>query len=203
MMKGLLLKDIINLKQQIRIYLLIIAIWLALTIVNEDSNFFGGVMMMLSVLVPISAMAYDDKAKWDKYALTMPVSKKDLVNSKYVLMLLCAVVGGFISEVVSVIITKDVGNSLTMTMVFMSLGIIFASIVLPLIFKFGTEKGRLIMFLVVLLPSLGAVLLSKLGIELPGAEAVEKAMVFLPFTAIAAIVLSMLISTAIYNRKEF
>lgn len=202
-MKGLLLKDLMNLKQQIKIYLLIIAIWFTLAVVNNDSNFFGGVMMMLSVLVPISAMAYDEKTKWDRYALTMPVSKKDLVSSKYVLMLSCAVTGAVISEIASVVITKDVGNSLVISMVFMSLGIIFASIVLPLIFKFGIEKGRLIMFIVVLLPTLGAVLLSKLGVELPDAETVKKFIALLPVAAIAVAASSMLASIRIYSRKEF
>ena len=100
MMKGLLLKDIINLKQQGKIYIFIIAIWFAIAITSRDGNFFGGVMTMFTVLVPISAAAYDDKAKWDRYALTMPISRWDLVLSKYLLALICAVTAAFLSELV-------------------------------------------------------------------------------------------------------
>jgi hypothetical protein len=202
-MKGLLLKDILNLKQQGKIYLLIVGIWLVIGAANRDSVFFGGVMMILTVLVPISALAYDDKAKWDKYALTMPISKTDLVLSKYILMLACAIAGAFISEIVSVVITKDVRASLTTTMVFMSTGIILASIVLPIIFKFGTEKGRLIMLVVGLLPTVAVMLLPKLGVDMPEEKTIENMIPFLPFAAIAVTAVSVFVSRMIYDRKEF
>ena len=202
-MKGLLLKDLMVLKQQSKIFLLVVALWLGLTVVNRDANFFGGVMMMLSVLVPVFAMAYDEKARWDRYVLTMPVSKKDLVYCKYILMLTGAVLGAFISEIVSVVLTKDVRNSLMMTMVFLSLGVILASVILPIFFRFGVEKGRLIMFLFFMLPSVGAVILSRLGIKLPDAETIEKSIMLLPLAAIGAAVLSMWISAGIYSRKDF
>lgn len=202
-MKGLLLKDIINLKQQGKIYLLMLGIWLAIGFVNKDGNFFGGIMMMLTVLIPISAIAYDEKAKWDRYALTMPVTRKDIVLSKYILAVVCAIGGTFLSEIISVIITKKPKESLITSLMFFSLGLIFASIVLPIIFKFGIEKGRLLMLAVVLMPTVLAMILSKAGVSLPSDAMIQRAIPFSPIAAVLIIIFSSIISTHIYRRKEF
>lgn len=63
-MSGLLLKDIINLKQQAKIYCFIIVVWLIISLVNRDDAFFSMCMVLFSVMIPMSAIAYDDKAKW-------------------------------------------------------------------------------------------------------------------------------------------
>ena len=202
-MKGLLLKDIINLKQQGKIYLLMLGIWMAIGFVNKNGDYFGGIMMMLTVVVPISAIAYDEKAKWDRYALTMPVSRKDIVLSKYILAAVCAVVGAFLSEIVSVIITKKPMESLMTSLLYFSLGLIFASIVLPVIFKFGVEQGRLLMLAVILVPTALTMTLSKAGVPLPSEETVQRAVTFSPAAAVLLIILSAIVSTRIYRRKEF
>lgn len=201
-MKGLLLKDIINLKQQGKVYALIIAVWLVLAVMNRDGEFFSGVMMMMTMLVPMNAMAYDEKANWDKFALTMPVTRREIVLSKYVLMLGSALAGALLSELVNVVFTKDVQGSLITAVVFLSLGVALASFVLPLIFRFGIEKGRAIMILVILLPTAAVTLLSRLGVRLPDEEAVKRTIFFLPFAAAALAAASAAVSGLIYARKE-
>jgi hypothetical protein len=163
-MKGLFLKDIINLKQQAKIYLLIIAIWLAIGFSNKDSAFFGGVIAILTLMIPITALAYDEKAKWDRYALTMPVSKLDMVLAKYLLALAFAAAGALLSSAAGILITKNIVESLTLSLAFLSLGVIFASIVLPIIFKFGVEKGRILMLVVIMVPTLLTMLLPRLNL---------------------------------------
>ncbi len=202
-MKGMLMKDLMNLKQQARVYLLIIAVWLVVGVVNRDAAFFGGVMMMLTVLVPMSAVAFDEKAKWDRYALTMPVSRADMVLSKYILALGCAVAGGIVAEVVSVLISKNVAESLATNIAFTSVGIIFASVIFPMIFKLGVEKGRLMIIAVALVPMLVVFTLSKLNIDMPSEEMIEGAAYFSPIIGAAAFTISFFISKRIYERKEF
>ena len=63
MMKGLLYKDIVNLKQQGKVYLLILGLWIAVGIANKDAAFFGGVMSVFAVLIPLSAVAYDEESE--------------------------------------------------------------------------------------------------------------------------------------------
>ena len=201
-MKGLLLKDIINLKQQGKIYIFIIAIWFAIAITSRDGNFFGGVMTMFTVLVPISAAAYDDKAKWDRYALTMPISRCDLVLSKYLLALICAVTAAFLSELVMVIMTGDVFGSLLRSALYIAAGMLLVSLILPFIFRFGVEKARLIMMAIVLIPTILITVISGMDISLPEWKDSEKTVWLFPIAAVIILVASVAVSKKIYDNKE-
>ena len=75
-MSGLLLKDLLNLKHQGRIYLLIIAVYAVLAFFQQDASFLVWITVFLSMMSVVNAMAYDENARWDRYALTMP-SKVD------------------------------------------------------------------------------------------------------------------------------
>lgn len=201
-MKGLLLKDILNLRQQGKVYFLIIAIWLAIAIASSDGNFFSGVMMMFTVLVPLSAAAYDDKAKWDRYALTMPISRWDIVLSKYLLAFICAVVSAFLSEIVMVIITGDVCNSLLLSAIYIMVGMLFVSLILPFIFRFGVEKARLIMMAIVLIPTILMTVISRMDIRLPEWKEPEKIVWLFPIVVITIVAISVVVSKKIYDHKE-
>lgn len=202
-MKGIFLKDIMNMKQQCKVYLLMIAVWLVIGITGKNPAFFGGVMMMFTILIPISAAAYDDRAGWEKYALTMPVSRRNLALSKYMLALLSAVVGTALSFTVNLIMGEGIMQNLMVSAVFFMTGLAFVSIVLPLVFKFGVEKGRMLMTAVIVIPAfLGGIIIKFLqGIFS------EKLLILLakclPVLDILLIAGSMYISCRIYEKKEF
>ncbi len=202
-MKGLLLKDILNLRQQGKVYLVIISIWLVIGIMNQDAAFFAGVMMIFSLLVPVSAIAYDERAKWDKFALTMPLSKLDLIASKYLLSLLCAGLSGILAIIVGLAISGDTKEVLMSVSALMSLGVIFTSFILPVIFKFGVEKGRLVVMILFLAPSVLVMLISKLNLRLPSEDAISQMFYLLPVIAVAILLFSVYISVRIYSKKEF
>lgn len=202
-MCGLLLKDILNLKQQFRIYAIIILMWVAIGLSNNDPAYIGGLMLMLTVLVPSSAAGYDEKAKWDRYALTMPISRRDMVVSKYLLAVITALLGGIISVAAGFFMPCSVAENLIVNAVLASLGLIAVSVTLPAVFKYGVEKSRLIMMAVLLIPLLLGAVISKLNINLPNIENSEKPLMLLPAAAVAAVLASAAISVKIYNKKEF
>lgn len=201
-MKGLLIKDIYNLKQQVKIYLLLIAVWMVMGFANNDSTFSSGVMMIFSLLIPITTIAYDEKANWDKYALTMPVTKIDLVLSKYLLSFFCAVISFVYSSAVGVFMTKNAADSLVTSLVIMSLGIILTSVVLPVIFKFGVEKGRMIMLAIFLVPTVVGMILPKLNFNMPQETTIERVLYLSPLIAFIFAAVSIFISIKIYEKKE-
>ena len=84
-MKGLILKDFYNLTKQYKIILVLVIFYLLVSVSSEDTNFFGGVVSILMVMQVITTLSYDEKSNWDRYALTMPISRSDLVLSKYIL----------------------------------------------------------------------------------------------------------------------
>ena len=88
-MAGLLLKDCYNLKSQLKMLGLFLILFLVLAISMKNSGFFAGIAMMLAVMMPVTALAYDERAKWDQFAVTMPVTRTQIVGSKYLLGKMC------------------------------------------------------------------------------------------------------------------
>jgi ABC-type transport system involved in multi-copper enzyme maturation permease subunit len=201
-MKGLILKDLKVLRQQASVYLAIILMWLVLSIVNHDASFLGGVMIIFSVMIIITTMAYDEKAKWDRYALTMPLSRKDVVASKYLLGLLNIILSVALFMVVSLVFPMETAETWLVALSFFSLGLIFLSVILPVMFKFGVEKGRLIMTAVVLAPVVLAFFLSKINVNMPDEALIEKLLYLSPVIAIIIMLVSVGISLSIYLHKE-
>ena len=147
-MKGLLLKDIFTLEKQMRI-LLIIIVGFALIPASSMINF----TMMYALIIPISSFGYDERAKWDRLMRMMPIPERSIILSKYVLGY------SFVGLISVIMLIAQFGyhafgyQDLTLAsypdflvnvifMVFMAL--IGYAVLMPLIFKFGMEKGRLV-----------------------------------------------------------
>ena len=111
-MKGLLMKDIILLRPQLKIYLIILVFWFLIAMWNGQPGFFGGLMAMFALMIPMTTVAYDDNCKWPAFALTAPVSRFKLVLSKYVILFMTMLVLSVIIFIGSLVMGEDVSGSL-------------------------------------------------------------------------------------------
>ncbi|HAQ41200.1 MAG TPA: ABC-2 transporter permease [Clostridiales bacterium] len=203
-MTGLLLKDFLNLKRHSKVYLILMIFYFILGIASKDFAMFGSMITVFAAIMPITSMAYDEKNNWDRYALTMPISRKDLVLSRYIfgMIFLCA------AFIITLVINLVLGGSSIFEVIMtnlgiFALGIIIMSVIFPVIFKFGVEKGRIFMMMVLLAPTAAMVVLSKLGFTLQDEKSAKAFIYFLPVIGIAAFAASVLISVSIYGKKEF
>ena len=203
-MTGLLLKDILNLKQQAKSYLFIVLIWLAIALYIKDSGFFGGVMIMFMLMVPMSAFAYDENCRWDRFGLTMPVTRFQMVLAKYLLTGLIGAAVFVMSAAVSVFMTGKPGESLGTSLALFCVGTVMASIVMPLIFKFGVEKGRILTILAILLPVGIVLILTQYAPDIAWAVGLYGgiSIIFLAALTALTVAVSFSISVTIYERKE-
>ncbi|NLZ80721.1 MAG: ABC-2 transporter permease [Clostridiales bacterium] len=218
-MKGLLIKDLLLLKKQkvhlIYLCSLLFYIFYTLLLAKENSMIIT-MSMLLCTMLTITTISYDDLAKWDKYALSMPVTRKDIVNAKYLLLGITVLGGGSIGFLVSVILDfishkQRVYENLMITGFVASIGISAISIMLPLIFKFGVEKSRLLLFGVVAFPSLLVLFFSKivkiLNIPKPSQATldllVKSLFIIIPIVTILVILITYRISVRIYSKKDF
>ncbi|MEG1432497.1 ABC-2 transporter permease [Eubacterium sp.] len=201
-MKGLLLKDLLNLKQQLRTMLFILGVWLFIAIVSRDGGFFSGVIMIFILILPMNTMAYDEKAHWERFALTMPVSRWDIVLSKYLLSTICAICGAVLSIIVALLLGTPVTEALFTVLVLLGGGFVITAIIYPVLFKLGVEKGRLLMMLVVLIPVGLTFLLGYLGVQLPVTANRDGLIYVLPVVILLLFIGSMLLSKRIMNRRE-
>ena len=203
-MKGLILKDFLNLKRHSKYYMILMAFYFILGIANEDFVMFGSMIIVFSAILPITAISYDEKNNWDSYALTMPISRKDLIVSRYILGMIFLISSFFITVLLNVVLgSGSYRESILASSAILAVGIILMSVIFPVIFKYGVEKGRNFMLLIVLAPTGAAMLLSKFGLTLPDKEVGKILLYSLPLITVAVFTVSILISVSIYKKKEF
>ncbi len=145
-MKGLLLKDLYTITKQTRLFLVFIVIF-ALMPGFSMASF----AIVYAAMLPISALAYDERCRWNELAAAMPYSSTELVFSKYVLGILGMVAATAIALAAKFVPSVLTGTavdteSLYLTALVFCVGLLFISVNLPVMFRFGTEKGRLVMF---------------------------------------------------------
>lgn len=159
-MKSLLLKDFYVITKQLKIFLIIIPV-IALTTGEAMSTF----SILLGAALPMTAIAYDERSKWNELATMMPYSKFDLIFSKYLLGYLCmfgAALLVFIGQIIGknngiVVIDDDINVLLFAVMG----GLIFIAINTPILFKFGSKKGRFVFIITMALVGASGPILQK------------------------------------------
>ncbi len=206
-MKGLLIKDVLTLKNQGKLFLVIIVFYGFFAATMGDPGFVNGMIVLVSSMMFLTSFAYDDLAKWDALALSMPITRKNLVSSKYILSILLAVLGGIVAVLFNVgfyLLDNriDLAGQMTSVAGIVAIAITFCMILLPIIFKFGVEKSRFLMMAILLVPIVIVFLLDKAGISMPTAEQLNKLLLFSPFLLVALVLISWVISCNIFMRKE-
>ena len=203
-MKGLLLKDLLNLRTQGRIILLFVGFYFVLGVINQSGDSFGGVVALLFAMLAVTALAYDERAGWDKYALTMPISRRDLVVSKYLLGVLLSFAGLLLNLVFQLVFVKAaLVDGLLVSLALFGVGLFFLALMLPINFKWGVEKGRILTMVILFGPTILIALLPQMGVAMPGEAFLQSLIYIFPVVAIALFALSVWISLHIYEKKEF
>lgn len=205
-MIGLIIKDVLNLRKHTKAYLIILIFYFAIGIANEDFSMVSSMIALIAAMMPITAMSYDERSKWDRYALTMPLSRGSIVVSKYLLGLIFLITAFIITMLFNLLFSKiQLTENILTNLITFSAGIIIMSVIFPILFKFGIEKGRILMMLVLFAPTGIILLLTKFGFEIPIAdeETIKPLLYFLPVIATALYVISYSISLFIYKKKEF
>ena len=209
-MKGLLIKDILGLRRYFFSFAVICLAFLILSVLMKTAMFVSSILAVLFLMMPLTVFSYDESAKWDAYGLTLPVSRKQIVLSRYVLTLLMLAVGALIGAVFTYGITLLPGveetsqGMLEVIPVICGMGLIILAVVFPLIYKFGAEKGRYLMIAVFLLLMIVTLLFNQIS---GWKEQLLPLLVFLPYAApivgLAFMAISYWISCRIYENKEF
>ena len=92
-MNSLILKDFISLKSYSKSLAIIIGFFTIITFTNDEPSFLSGMIILIMSMLPITSFSYDQHAKWDLFSQTLPVSRKQLVMSKYALGIISIVAG--------------------------------------------------------------------------------------------------------------
>lgn len=88
-MKAMLYADWMNLRRSMRAMVIAtVVIALASIVSGNGLSFVPAMLCMLSLMVPATLMSSDYAYGWDKLSLSLPVSRRDVVSSKFAISLL-------------------------------------------------------------------------------------------------------------------
>ena len=201
-MKGLILKDFMNLKQQWKVWAIFL-IFYGFMSVSTKSNSMGAMIIVMCAILPTTFMSYDEKANWDKYALSMPLSRDDMVLSKYIISIFFFAAAFLLNIVLNLLMgSTEIEKMLFESTILSTVGILYISIILPILFKYGVEKSRLIVLMVFFAPWIIVVLFLKLNVNIPYKQIFNTYSSILPLISIVIFIISILISLNIYKKKE-
>ena len=211
-MKGLLLKDFCILKKQMKLMVVFVIFYAIWAVAAKMPTMMGTMVILLSIMMPISSMSYDEAGQWYRYAFSLPIPRRTLVLSKYVLGFLVSLGGLVVSAIGNIIILaltngENALESWLTIIGFLELGVIFLSIIIPILFKYGVEKGRLFIVVIVvisslLVPLLGSTLKTS-GTLMPSAELLQAILYSSPLFTLAIFLISFRISVGICRKKEY
>lgn len=216
-MIGLVWKDVLVMRKSLRIYGFLLLFYLTMVVMEMiPLSMVIAIVEVIIMILPISAFSYDEMAKWDRYAMAMPLSKREVVGARYLfalMMTLLAAAFGFVSCALMTIMGNGaVTEGLATVLVALAAGLVIADILLPLCYKLGPERARPYMYLVIFIPTLALFAGAKMGIldrvdfswlDRLSEGAVLGLFALLPLLALAGLGLSWMVSCRIMERKEF
>ncbi|MBR4869302.1 MAG: ABC-2 transporter permease [Oscillospiraceae bacterium] len=201
-MKGLILKDLYMTKAYLRAFVILMVGFIFLSAFSAENAFFLFYPAILAGTIPFSLIAYDERSKWNQYCETLPVSRKTVVSARYIVAL-----GFFFAVFLLTAIIKPFSPAFSFESyisdlcLLLTMGLLTPTVLLPLVFRFGVERGRLFYYIIIgvfCALSVTAADISHLTGSFRGVP-----LFLLPLVTLVLFALSWLISIRIYERKEF
>ena len=205
-MRGLIWKDLLCLRKGIAVYAVVAAAYLLMLAAGFwDISVVASVLAVIVCVLPCSCFSYDYIAKWDRFGLALPVSRAQVVLARYLTTALLLGLSALLLAVLGLLAWALGGLDDAPVYGLTAAVMLLNAALLPLVYRFGAERARILLLLVIG----GAVLVVVTVIKAAGA--LPPGLFQLPLWAPAAValiigaalmVLSYFISLAIYNKKE-
>ena len=100
-MKGLLLKDWYTLIKQMKIMLVLMLVFACV-----PGYSMAAFAVVYAAMLPVTALAYDERSKWDELAAMLPYSVKEIVGGKYVLGVTAVAAAGAVAAAAQLILSR-------------------------------------------------------------------------------------------------
>ena len=201
-MKALLMKDCFVLWKQLRICIFV------MLVISVFNGGFGNVFVVIwAAMLPYTAMAYDERSKWDQLAAMMPYSVRDIVLSKYVLGWLCTGAAALFTLVCQLLQTV-LGSPFAAfdpaaNLIGLCSSLCVLAITSPMMFRFGVERGRLTMFLMIFLGCGTAGALGSVVVDGEGPARLPALLtLILPIAAVVLTAVSIPLSMGLYRKRS-
>ena len=208
--KGLIYKDLFLLKEAFPIVALAVLFLLFTIILGFSGGFLALCIMLMVFAVKVveSTLIYDETDGWDSFVLTAPVSRKEIVRSKYLLQILFLAGAFLVSAVILLLISlipMFSGEDWLFLMLFVGFcyALVYGAVVIPIYLKFGQHTSRYVAFavLVVVAGLYGATFGITMFLEF--AASTIPLLIGVLVLSLAAYGVSYSVSRKIYAKREF
>lgn len=210
-MTGLIKKDFYLSVSMFRSYVLVAAVFALLTLAGiYDISFFVTYMSVMCIMIPVNLFAYDEQARWDKYAAALPSGRAGVVKARYlftILVCLGSLLFALLLQLIVALVSGAQGQErvdLLLSGLFpAAYGCFMNAILLPLLFKFGSQKGRIYLILA-LGVGVGVIFGGLTGLKEMGLSLSEVSLplTILPIVGLLALIPSYLLSRRIFFHKD-
>ena len=204
-MKGLLQKDLYMILRYGRMLLAISALFTVFGAFSRGENFFFIFYPVLFAgVLPVTLQSYEERFGWDKYCDTLPLSRRTVVNARYIMTLLCFLALYVLTLAVqsAVLIPQGRGqDALDLAALLPIFGLLAPSVMLPLTLRFGVEKARIAYYVIIgVVVALGVMSMersSTLGEQIGSLGLMASLIV-----TVALFIGSWLLSIRLYEKRE-
>ena len=153
-MKGLLIKDLLLLKNQQRFFLLIFFMSAGMLLVGVNSVFVINYVTLIFTMFTLSSISYDEFDNGFAYLFTLPITRNQYAAEKYVFGFVTGGSACIIVTVIALIMNFVRGGAGTLellitALLYLFLSLLFMAVVVPVQLKFGTEKGRIVLIFII------------------------------------------------------
>ena len=200
-MRASLYKDACVLLRQARILFVIIVLFAVL-----GGTAWAAFATWYAALLPITALAYDERARWDFYAAGLPYARRDLVLGKYVLSWVSIAAAAVLSLLGQAVLSLfrgggDLAELVAAMPLIVSAPLLLTAVLLPILFRYGVERGRMVFYGLIAAFAAVCFLLFRDGAGPTGGSALPLAAALLA-AAVVGTVVSIRCSIRVYTPKR-
>lgn len=217
-MRGLMIKDLKLMWAQKMFYAFVLLAAAGVFVTTGNAGFIVGYLTFMCGISVISTISYDEYDNGSVFLFALPITRKTYVREKYLFGLLSGTAAWIVSVcfyIINELQTTSqlhIKESLLVVGADMAAVIFMLAIMLPVQFKFGAEKGRMVMIGIigcaVAVGMLGMKLLEQSGIVvselLHGLESLPMGVLtgIVLLIAVAVLGISYLCSIKIMEKRE-
>lgn len=210
-MIGYFKKDLFLLRRQLRSYGIILLIYGVISVTGIWGPWIvPAFVSVVTLMCPLTAFAYDQMCRWDAYARSLPDGGRKAVQGRYLCVAVIAVGAAAVCSLFTLALwglgltdlalPELLAGNLSSGVV----GVLMTALILPLCYKFGVERARVLMLVTGIVVVAGFTGVAALGENLPSPSGPALAAVCgaAAVLILALFLLSYHISQRIYQKKE-
>lgn len=170
-MKGLVRYDLTQLTGNSKksFYLLYFAGLIVVSLAVGGGKIFSYMVVMIGCMMGVSFFSYETWYHWDRYCAALPLSNRQIVVSRYISLLITTGCGVLLGLVIGLLSFAAGRMELSWTQWLFSLvqtilaALLYIEIEIPVMYRFGVERGRMVNILLFVVLYSGALALAELS----------------------------------------